>query len=267
MKRVLIAHNIEHQLFAAQIEMSLNKRLAKRLLLRDLAKLRKFETEGLIRAGNVIFLSSLDADYVRTNCPEVRSIIVPPLFGNPPLQRSPGFRADGKLHIGMLANFGWWPNREGLKWFVEKVFPYVSPAVRLHLFGARSEQVAPGHPRIQRHGYAASLGHVWSTCDIMIAPVVSEGGVSVKVAEAIYEGIPLLGSRLSARGLPLDPDPSIVLLDRAEDWIEFLNSGAEKLAQRVVPRSIADRFRADAHRQALLEFLAQTQPRNSSAIL
>jgi hypothetical protein len=88
----------------------------------------------------------------------------------------------------------------------------------------------------------------------------------VKVAEAIYQGMPLLGSHLSARGLPLDPDPSIVLLDRPEDWIEFLNTGADQLAGRVVPRSIADRFRADVHHQALLEFLAQTQPQNSTTI-
>jgi hypothetical protein len=174
MKRLVIAHNIEHQLFAAQIDLSLHEGLAKRLLLRDLAKLRRFEVEGLSRAGNVIFLSSLDAEYARANCPGVRSIVVPPLFGNPPLQRPPGLRAAGTLHIGMLANFGWWPNREGLKWFVEKVVPHISPAVQLHVFGAESERVAPVHPRIQRHGYAASLSDVWSSCDIMIAPISRE---------------------------------------------------------------------------------------------
>jgi len=158
----------------------------------------------------------------------------------------------------MLANFGWWPNREGLAWFVAKVFPHISSKIQLHVFGPESQRVAPIHPRIRRHGYVASLSEVWETCDIMISPVFSGGGVSVKVAEAIYNGMPLLGSVFSARGLPLDPDPSIVLLDRPEAWIEFLNSGADALAGRTVPRSIADRFRAEVYCQAFSEFLVQS---------
>ncbi len=255
MKRVLIAHNIEHQVFASQIRESLDGGLARSLLRWDMHKLQEFEIESLSRVRNVIFLSSMDAEYARVHCPGVRSIIVPPLFESPPTPRSPRIRAAESLHIGMLANFDWWPNREGLAWFLDRVFPHISPRIQFHVFGSQSQRVAPLHPRIRRHGYIASLSQVWNTCDIMIAPVISGGGVCVKVAEAIYHGVPLLGSRYSARGLPLDPDPSIVLLDRPEDWIEFLNADADALAGRTVPRSIADRFRAEAHCQALSEFL------------
>jgi glycosyltransferase involved in cell wall biosynthesis len=131
--------------------------------------------------------------------------------------------------------------------------------VQLHLFGKDSDRIAPNHPSIQRHGYVADLAEVWGACDFMICPVISGGGVSVKVAEALYNGMPLVGSRLSARGLPLDPDPSIVLLDGAEDWIQFLNSGAQGLAGRTVPRSIADRFSVAAHSLAFSTFLLESR--------
>jgi len=161
--------------------------------------------------------------------------------------------------MGMLANFAWWPNREGFEWFLTRVFPHLSARVQLHLFGRDSDRIAPNHLSIQRHGYVADLAEVWGACDFTICPVISGGGVSVKVAEALYNGMPLVGSRLSARGLPLDPDPSIVLLDGAKDWIQFLNSGAEGLAGRTVPRSIADRFSVEAHSLAFSTFLLESR--------
>ena len=256
--RAMIALNIESQLFESQIQGSLDKPVAGTLLRRDLQKLQAFELESFRRTGSVIFLSSRDAEYARIHCPEVRSMVMPPAFEGPPAARrrqSPG--ADS-LHIGMLANFEWWPNREGLTWFLDSVFPRISSRIELHLFGNRSEHAAPPHPRIRRHGYVESLSQVWDACDIMIAPVISGGGVCVKVAEAIYHGMPILGTYFSVRGLPLDPDPSIVLLDRPEDWIEFLNSGAEALAGRTIPRIIADRFAADTYRRRLSEFLLRS---------
>jgi glycosyltransferase involved in cell wall biosynthesis len=256
--RVMIAHNIEHQVLESQIPGFLDKAVTGPLLRRDLRKLRAFELESLRRAGNLIFLSSLDAEYARVHCPEVRSIVVPPVFEGSPAARRRRSPVERSFHIGMLANFEWWPNREGLAWFLDRVFPHISSGIQLHLFGNRSRQLAPLHPRIRPHGYAASLSEVWNACDVIISPVFSGGGVCVKVAEAIYHGMPLLASRFAVRGLPLDPDPSIVLLDRPEDWIGFLNSGVGALAAQTVPRFIADRFSADAHRRQLSEFLVHS---------
>jgi len=253
--RALIAHNIEHQLFESQLGESLRKVGARNLLRRDLSKLRGFELQNLARAGNVIFLSTLDYEYARVHCHGLRCIVVPPVFEGPPRSQLRGSRVADALHIGMLANFEWWPNRHGLGWFLDLVFPHISPSIHLHLFGNQSQHAAPLHPRIHRHGYASSLADVWGECDMMIAPIFCGGGVCVKVAEALYYGMPVLASHFAVGGLPLDPDPSIVLLDRGEDWIEFLNSGAESLARRIVPRFIADRFSARAHCRRLSEFL------------
>ncbi len=257
-RTVLIALNIEHQLFASQIGGFRGGGFAGSLLRRDLNKLRDFEIEGLRRVRNVVFLSTSDAEYARMLCPEVRSMVVPPLFENPAVPRPARIRTAESFHLGMLANFEWWPNREGLAWFLERVFPHVSSRIQLHVFGNRSESAAPRHPRIRRYGYIANLSQVWNTCDVIIAPIISGGGVCVKVAEAIYHGMPILGSRFSARGLPLDPDPSIVLLDRPEEWIGLLNTAADALAAQTVPRSIADRFRAEAYGPALAEFMIHT---------
>ncbi len=211
---------------------------------------------SLRQAGSAIFLSSADAAFAGAECPELRSITLPPLFEGSPARRRIGRAGADWLEIGMLANFDWWPNREGIQWFLREIFPHLSPEIRLHLFGRHSRRVAPDHPRILRHGFLPALEQVWSACDFMICPIISGGGVCVKFAETVYHRMPVLGTHFSARGLPLDPDPSIVLLDGAGEWIEFLNTDARCLAGRTVSDFIADRFRADRYASALSEFVS-----------
>ena len=58
-KRMLVAHNIEHLLFDAQLRWAA-RGLALRVLRRDHERLRRYEADGLRQVGQVIFLSSHD---------------------------------------------------------------------------------------------------------------------------------------------------------------------------------------------------------------
>lgn len=243
MKRILIAHNIEHKLFASQMQERLGSRgVLGWLVRRDYQHLIRCELDGLRRAGNVIFLSSEDASYAVQQLPDLRTLTVPPLFDGEPGTRPARTEGTDGVHLGMLANFGWWPNRQGLEWFLERVFPHLRPTSHVHLFGHRSREVGPSHTRIHRHGYQEDLDDVWRHCDFIICPETSGGGVSVKAAEALFHGLPLVGSPFSVRGLPLDPDPSIVLLDGPREWIEFLNTHGTEMGSRAVPFPISKRF-------------------------
>ena len=85
-----------------------------------------------------------------------------------------------------------------------------------------------------------ALGAATSTDRFVI---FSGGGVNIKFAEAVYNGIPLLASTFAARGLPIQPDPGIVLLDHPGEWIDFLTSErARELQNRDLPASLARPF-------------------------
>jgi hypothetical protein len=246
---ILVAHNIEHELYLTHIE-SVNppSRLLRRLLLRDWRRLRDYELSGMSRVKNVIFLSTRDAEFARRECPNLNALVIPPLFDYPPAARSRTRNPTDRLQIGFLANFGWWPNREGLLWFVENVFPSTPQTMWLHLFGEQSPQAVPDHPRIVKHGFVPRIEEVWATCDFMICPIFSGGGVSVKFAEIVYNGVPVVASSFATRGVPLEPHPSIVLLDRAEEWIQFLtSSAAHELSLRRGPATMARAFAMESH--------------------
>ena len=49
-------------------------------------------------------------------------------------------KASAPIKIGFLANFDWWPNKDGLNWFLDSVYPSIRKDIELHLFGNGSEK-------------------------------------------------------------------------------------------------------------------------------
>jgi hypothetical protein len=98
----------------------------------------------------------------------------------------------------------------------------------------------------------------------MICPVLAGGGVSVKLVEVVCRGVPVLATRYAARGLRLEPDPAIVLLDHPKDWVEFLNSTAAPELRWLSPSlGVTARFRPENHVERVSRFpqplLAETE--------
>jgi glycosyltransferase involved in cell wall biosynthesis len=267
MPRILVAHNIEHDLHLTHINrLNLGSRLLRRLLLRDWRRLREYEMSGIRRIQNVIFLSNRDAELVRRDSPDINVIVVPPLFDYRPPDWSRTQDPVGSLDIGFLANFGWWPNRDGLRWFLREVFPYTQEATRLHLFGEHSQQVVPSHSRIVAHGFLPRIQDIWPMCDFMICPIFAGGGVSVKFAEIVYNGVPVVASSFTARGVSLEPHPSIVLLDRPEEWVHFLCSPAAKeLPLRRGPAPMAQAFALESQIARVHAFIDDVAGRRAAA--
>jgi glycosyltransferase involved in cell wall biosynthesis len=254
--KILVAHNIEHILYADQIN-ALYPRpsLAKKLLHMDCDRLREHELTGLRTVGNAIFLSTEDEAYAKSRCSGLNTLTLPPLLGGSAPQRPVDVEDTAEIRIGMLANFEWWPPQQGVQWFLHEVLPHLHSRVRLHLFGRGSEDFAKNHPRVVAHGYLPDLEAVWNTCHFMICPVFAGGGVSIKFVEAICRGIPVLATHFAARGLAIEPDPAIELRDTASEWIDFLNSNAARELCRHAPsQEIVARFFPENHIDRLSDF-------------
>jgi len=256
---ILVAHNLEHLLFASQAELVERKFPFLAAILRlERERLERWETERIRTVGNVLFLSHCDAKYSETHSLSARTIVVPPLFIRPPAPRiSSG--VSPLLNVGFLGNMTWWPNRQGLLWFLKCVFPKVQNRMRLHLFGVDTERVAGEHPNIVKHGEVADLERVWRHCDLMICPIFHGGGVCVKLAEALYNGVPVLATNFATRGLPLQNDPCLIILDHEGDWSEFLASqAATELRSRRVSPQLSNRFAVAGHLDTVHQFLTGT---------
>ena len=258
----LVAHNIESHLLAAQIaQISATGGHLRPFgwwAARECRRLRDFELVGLGHVGRVVFLSSADETYAREQVPGLRTMTLPPVFGDPPTPRAPVSGVpSGRLELGMLANFEWWPNTHGLRWFLREVFPSAPARTRLHLYGNGGRSAAGSDPRIVAHGFVNDLAEVWSTCDFMICPIRAGSGVCVKVAESVYHGMPILATPTAVRGLPIAPSSALAVFDHSEEWIRFLHRDADGFAREVVPPEVAERFHAANYTEDLAAFLGE----------
>ena len=102
----------------------------------------------------------------------------------------------------MVAAGGWIPNRDGARWFVERVWPLVLgrlPAAQLHLFGAdgnRLPRAASAHPP-----RAAESSSLFPAKGIHVVPVRVASGVRMKILEAWSRGVPVVATEAAAAGL------------------------------------------------------------------
>ncbi len=257
--RVLVAHNIEHLLFDSQIQnLSRWYRPLQGLLRKDCQRLQDFELKGIRHARNVVFLSHQESRYAGRLCGGLRSTTIPPVFDYEPGRR-PGRKPGPVLEIGYLGNFRWWPNQLGLQWFTNEVLPYVKSPIRLNLFGNGSGRRWRDDRRVVGHGLVDGLERVWASCDLMICPAFSGGGVCVKLAEAAYNGMPVVANRHAVRGLPPVDDPALALLDEPGEWIELLNSTAARdLAGRQGSDKTAAMFAIHSHKDRIQRFFEAT---------
>jgi hypothetical protein len=250
MPAVLVAHNLEHQLLVQQLA---PYRFLSSVLTREIRKQRRYEIEGFRRVGGVIFLSATDMAWGCTQVPNLRALHVPPLFMDPPLPRK--YQSKGQLRLGFLADFAWWPNRQNWKWLIEEILPKVHRPLEVHVYGRQSDQIPDGD-RIIAHGLVDDLRSVWDQVDIMICPIRAGAGVSIKVAESLYNRMPVLATALAIRGLECSSGSGLVVMDSAEEWIAFLNSSkADLLATQVPSEGLRRQFAPDYHMEKLDNFI------------
>lgn len=253
---LLVALNREHALFRRQVDALRLPRFLRGLLAGDCKKLEDFEVSGIRRVHHVIFVSEHDADQMQEDAGPLHSLVVPPLFSSPLPDRT--LRpANGPPTIGLMANLWWWRNQVGLRWLLNEVLPRVSADFRLHLYGLGTESLQHADPRLVGHGFIEDPEEVWRDCDFMICPGVRATGVNVKLAEAIYNSVPVLATSFGASGLSVEAAEGIVLADDTEDWIEFLNGpDCRSLGTQRISRAIGDRFAVDTHASAVQRFFA-----------
>jgi hypothetical protein len=262
---ILIAHNIEHQLFLSQINSLNPPPILRQILLKDYQHLKNYEMEGISQIKNIICVSHDDHEFISdyftqqlSGDQQLQLFTIYPLFDYPIIDHFRNHLSTEFIDIGFMGNFTWWPNSHGLKWFLHKVFPHTKQTIRLHIFGEQPINICQPSERIFNHGFLPNIQDVWSQIDMMICPIFAGGGVNVKFAETIYNRVPLLASTFARRGFLLPSDPNITLLDEPQEWINFLNGiNAQQLRQQKIDLHLSQLFSLELHTKSAQNFIEQ----------
>lgn len=225
---VLDAHNAYFQIVQrlAQGERNPLKRLGLEV---EWRRLRRWEARALARFDQVVTVTEPDrrilAGLLPENGPRPPLTTIPICIDpdeTPPVQPAPG--AGEVLHLGTMF---WPPNIEGVLWFIRETWPLVRaqlPQARLTLVGknppAALERLAAPGSGIQLTGYVANPQPYLERAGVFIVPLLSGGGMRVKIVDAWRWGLPVVSTSIGAEGLEFREGEHLLLADTPVDFAQ-----------------------------------------------
>lgn len=243
---VLNAHNVEHALLARRAQID-PRPLARAFLAGQVSRLHAFERRACQRADAVLACSEIDAQALRELAPGRPVHVIAngvDLDGNRPSPQPP--RMDELVFVGQM---GWFPNRDGVDWFLRDVFPRIlarRPQARFVLVGKAEGFTVPDNvaANVTLAGFVDDLRPHVHGASVYVVPLRAGSGTRLKVLEAMALGKAIVTTQVGSEGIALrhgdnalfadDPesfaDAALALLD-APERAALMGRAARRLAE------------------------------------
>ncbi|PSR52259.1 hypothetical protein AHMF7605_01335 [Adhaeribacter arboris] len=224
---ILRAHNVEYTIWQrlAQHE----KNLLKKIYLRYTAnQVRKFEQVYFQQFDAIAAITPQDEERIRELGNQTRIEIIPAGVEMNRFIRNEVILPKPKS-LFMLGSLNWMPNQEGINWFLENVWPVISqedPDLEWHIAGSSppEELINLQVPRVTVHGFVPDAAAFMQQYELMVVPLLSGGGMRIKIIEGMALGKCILTTPVGAEGISITPGENILIGETREDWIEILRN-------------------------------------------
>src|SRR6266849_3329548 len=127
---------------------------------------------------------------------------------------------DRLLTIGTMY---WPPNSEGVTWWLREGYEglrAICPGVTYDIVGARPPRalqiLARQHKGVNLHGYVDDVVPFWTSATALVVPLLSGGGVRVKILEAMAIGVPVISTTIGCEGLAVRNGAHLLVADTPE---------------------------------------------------
>lgn len=126
--------------------------------------------------------------------------------------------------IAFSGNFAYTPNFEGMRWFVNSVWPRLfltHPELRLRVIGKEAELVRPLFTSLERVdivGPVANAVEEIAKSQVAVAPLLVGSGTRLKILEAWAANAAVVSTTLGAEGLAAQPGEHLLIADSAQDF-------------------------------------------------
>lgn len=231
------AHNVEHEIWQ-RITYNTSFFLKKWYLTHLTKKLKEYELAQLSYYDLLIAITQRDLNTFRALGFKKRAIVTP--IGLDMDQYEADFSSFEKpLSISFIGSLDWMPNQEGIKWFLEKVWPKASknmPQVKLHVAGRNTPDWLRKmrNKNIVVHGEVPDAAEFINQHSVMVVPLLSGSGMRAKILEGMALGKVVISSSLGLEGIPAKHRKQVLIANTPAEFIQQLQfchqrSGAQLL--------------------------------------
>ncbi|MCO4754942.1 MAG: glycosyltransferase family 4 protein [Bacteriovoracaceae bacterium] len=254
LKAIYRAHNIEQDLWLKSVEQTNN--VIKKTLFAWQAKLiSKVEQITIKNSDLVAPISKEDKEWIETRFPKVQTHLT--LLGMDFSTQIP-MPMEELNHFLFLGRLDWAPNRDGLAWLLENVWPKVNhDRSVLHIAGSgNGEWLKKYLPQknVVFHGFVDSVDEMYGQVDATVAPLFYGSGTRIKVVESYSKGRAMIATGMGAQGSGLIEDVDFTRAETATQWIHAidrfdknkahnqLSTGLERLRNTMDEKLVAKSF-------------------------
>jgi polysaccharide biosynthesis protein PslH len=217
---ILDEHNAVWQV-VERLQKGASSPVSRLLLGREVRLMRRLEGKACRRAHVVLAVSEHDQQALREVAGASVPIEVVPITVDAERFASiVAARAPQPNHLFTIGTMFWPPNSEGVIWWLNEGYEHLQaacPDVIYDIVGARPPRAlqvaAERFPGVHVHGYVADAVPYWTGASALAVPILSGGGVRVKILEAMAMGVPVVSTTLGCEGLEVRDGEHLLIAD------------------------------------------------------
>ena len=262
-KILLRAHNVESDIWKGLAKQSTN--FLKKWYLNFLQKkLFSYEREIVTKMDGIICISDKDANWMKKqNSKEITAI---PFAIDSENETGSPAEKNTIFHIGSM---DWTANQEGVKWFIDKVFPIIKKKKEgtiLHLAGRSMPKFF--HDFVDKNividSEVENAKIYMKKHNLMIVPLWSGSGIRIKILEAMALGKTIISTTIGASGIKYTNKKNILIADTELDFAKkiiwcFENPIESEIIGKNAKINIQENYNSLAISDKLDEFLNKIQ--------
>lgn len=143
-------------------------------------------------------------------------------------QIRPVARDINSLNILTMGTLYYPPNADGIRWFVQDVFPLIRqsmPKVTLTIVGKNPPKdfvrlAEDSQSGMTVTGFVEDLDPYFAKSALMVIPVRTGGGMRVRILEAFARAIPVVTTTIGLEGIQAEPDKDVLVADSPADFAQ-----------------------------------------------
>lgn len=260
-KIVMRSHNVEHEIWN-RISQNTPAGFKKRYLELLTRRLERFEIAQLQAYDLLAAISERDLKVFEALGYTGKSLVTP--IGLQMDQYQPNWESFEKpLALSFIGSLDWPPNVEGLKWFLEQVWPQVQvefPELEFHIAGRATPDWLTNCTinGVKVHGEVPNAQAFINQYPMMVVPLFSGSGMRAKILEAMALGRLVTTTSIGLEGIAAIHGEQVLIADTAEQFIEQIRqayrepSFSRKLGQNAC-NLVAEQFNSLRIAEKLLQ--------------
>ena len=217
--QVFIAHNIENQMYT-QLSHGSKSILGRCLYWREAKLIQETENDLARKVSEIWTLTAHDAEYFKNivAAPRIQVLMLPPSSVIEKMED--GYNSESS-DIGLIGSWTWQANQEGLRWFLDNVYPRLTCGCRIRVAGKGADWLVGKYSNVEYEGFVPDAIEFMRQVRVVAIPTLSGGGIQIKTLDAISSGSMIVATHCALRGIQTPPD-TVNVADTAEEFADKL---------------------------------------------